>query len=549
MSFSRCNAHAQSPDSTSSAEEVSGNIDDVITLARKLLNRAVVSRLVPKQECMVELDKLPLILCTGRPSSQLVCPVGSYKLTSDTHNGLVAKCRKIAAKNPNLSLSDLFQQQIGSKNTEKAVIPHWIGGRGQPTFPVTKDCARMTLLVHRPWRASTPPRLSKEQWIKEFNNFLSDSCCPQSVKIAYARVREHKVKKRHSEPTAEDEECYDYEAHGDMDDETRDILNLVKTNAVSNDPGVTIGDFKFDRGLNYDWSQRMFPARDAMLEGGSWLEEAVSSKDATEWTPFATEVDGKPMAIDASMVKNDQQELLLTVMSKVKEWVECATSSDVNKARSFKPLYLTVQGCAGSGKSFFIKCLVNTVREVLGEKNVIHVVGPTGAAAWSVGGQTMHRKFGINPHSPSSFPSEKQREAMMKDNRVAVVYVLDERSMYTADNLGAAERNLAATAHGGGHEGELFGGVPIFLLVGDDYQLPPPTNTQKGAFDTVGGQPSHSQRQTGVAASGAQLFLDTSEKCMELKTIKRQKSDQVELVSMLGEGFGQDTQHQQMQTS
>ena len=74
----------------------------------------------------------------------------------------------------------------------------------------------------------------------------------------------------HSEPTAEDEECYDYEAHGDMDDETRDILNLVKTNAVSNDPGVTIGDFKFDRGLNYDWSQRMFPARDAMscLKGG-----------------------------------------------------------------------------------------------------------------------------------------------------------------------------------------------------------------------------------------------------------------------------------------
>ena len=63
MSFSRCNAHACSipPGSTSSAEEVSGNIDDVITLARKLLNRAVVSRLVPKQECMVELDKLPLL--------------------------------------------------------------------------------------------------------------------------------------------------------------------------------------------------------------------------------------------------------------------------------------------------------------------------------------------------------------------------------------------------------------------------------------------------------------------------------------------------------
>ena len=122
VSFSRCNAHAHSPDSTSSAEEVSGNIDDVITLARKLLNRAVVSRLVPKQECMVELDKLPLILCTETIES--ISLSGSYKLTSDTHNGLVAKYRKIAAKNPNLSLSDLFQQQIGSKNTLRKLSFH-----------------------------------------------------------------------------------------------------------------------------------------------------------------------------------------------------------------------------------------------------------------------------------------------------------------------------------------------------------------------------------------------------------------------------------------
>ena len=245
------------------------------------------------------------------------------------------------------------------------------------------------------------------------------------------------------------------------------------------------------------------------------------------------------MAIDASMVKNDQQELLLTVMSKVKEsgWSAPLQSSDVNKARSFKPLYLTVQGCAGSGKSFFIKCLVNTVREVLGEKNVIHVVGPTDRCNSMVSGRTTDnaQKVWNKPSLSIVFPFRKaKRDNDERQQSGSCLRVLDERSMYTADNLGAAERNLAATAHGGGHEGELFGGMPIFLLVGDDYQLPPPTNTQKGAFDTVGGQPSHSQRQTGVAASGTQLFLDTSEKCMELKTIKRQKSDQVELVSMLG---------------
>lgn len=386
-------------------------MDDVITIARKLLNRSVVSRLIPKQECMVELDKLPLVLSTE--SIESISLSGSYKLTSDSHKGLIARYRKVATDRPDLSLSGLFEEEKEARATKKTIIPHWIGGRGQPTYPVTHDYARMTLLVHKPWGAPSP---------------------------------------LHS----------------------------------------------------------------------------------NQWEPFTTQIDGERMKINASMAKGDQQEVLLTVMSKVKEWVECATTPDVNKARTFKPLYLTVQGCAGSGKSFFVKCLVNTVREIFGNKNVAHVVGPTGAAAWSVGGQTMHRKFAISPHSPSSEPSEKQKENMKNDNRLALIYILDERSMYTADNLGASERNLAATAHGGGHEGEVFGGVPIFILIGDDYQLPPPTNTQKGAFDVLGGKPSLSQQKTGVAASGAQLFLDLSKTCMALKTIKRQKNDQKKLINILG---------------
>ena len=48
-----------------------------------------------------------------------------------------------------LSLSDLFKQQNKEKKLKKNVTPHWVGGRGQPTYPVTKDYARMTsLLVH-----------------------------------------------------------------------------------------------------------------------------------------------------------------------------------------------------------------------------------------------------------------------------------------------------------------------------------------------------------------------------------------------------------------
>ena len=41
--------------------------------------------------------------------------------------------------------------------------------------------------------------------------------------------------------------------------------------------------------------------------------------------------------------------------------------------------------------------------------------------------------------------------------------------------VGAAEKNAACTAHGGSHDEEDWGGIPIVIWIGDDYQLPPPT--------------------------------------------------------------------------
>jgi hypothetical protein len=242
-----------------SSNEVSGTTDDVISVTRKLLNRSVVNRIIPKQECMVELDKLPLVLCTE--TIEPISISGSYQVKSSDATGVVARYRKVAPKYPNLSLYDFYNEDIKQRrrnSLNKNVIPHWIGGNGQPTYPVTYDYARTTLIVHKPWKASTPPRFTKEEWISNFNEFIASSTCPKSVKLTYVRMRERKLKKRHCEPTA-GEECYDYEPNADMDVDTRDILSLVKTKSVSNDPTLNIGDFSFNKGINYDWSQRMNP--------------------------------------------------------------------------------------------------------------------------------------------------------------------------------------------------------------------------------------------------------------------------------------------------
>ena len=95
--------------------------------------------------------------------------------------------------------------------------------------------------------------------------------------------------------------------------------------------------------------------------------------------------------------------------------------------------------------------------------------------------------------------------------------------MLTADVLGTAERNTADICHGGAHQHKDWGGIPIIILIGDDYQLPPPTNVQKGAFDTMDSSTSHSQQSYNVGAFGSQLLQTMSETCMELTTIKRHK--------------------------
>ena len=160
-------------------------------------------------------------------------------------------------------------------------------------------------------------------------------------------------------------------------------------------------------------------------------------------------------------------------------------------------------------------------------QTAVVVAAPTGATAYNVGGETVHRTFAINPHKPSREISKTTTKRLKNDLKRTLVVIIDERSMLTADVKGAAERNSAATVHGGYHDSEDWGGIPIVIFVGDDFQLPPPTNKEKGAFDTMDTTSSWSQQQfRGNGAFGHQIFKAMSETCMALTTVKRQNSSQ-----------------------
>ena len=68
----------------------------------------------------------------------------------------------------------------------------------------------------------------------------------------------------------------------------------------------------------------------------------------------------------------------------------------VREKEPFIPPRLTVRGAAGTGKSFIINTIVSYLRRMFDDNDVVHVLAPTGIAAFNVLGETIHRFAGID---------------------------------------------------------------------------------------------------------------------------------------------------------
>jgi ATP-dependent DNA helicase PIF1 len=123
--------------------------------------------------------------------------------------------------------------------------------------------------------------------------------------------------------------------------------------------------------------------------------------------------------------------------------------------------HLFVTGRAGTGKSTLLRAL----KEMVAGEQV--VLAPTGLAAVSVGGQTIHSFFGFPPRLIRPEDIRRSRNGALM--RRLKLLVIDEVSMVRSDLMWGIDQALRVNR---GRAREPFGGVRL-IMFGDLHQLPP----------------------------------------------------------------------------
>lgn len=500
------------------AEEQTGNEMDVQRIAKQILNKSTSNRVVSKQECMTMLVDLDLVLCSETIENMSISSAMSVRAFEEGNTALkkgnFRKEYRDRKGEDNLSLHQFYMKYRTGKVNGKEKIPHYVGVYGQPSYPVTEAYARKVLTIHKPWRNESEHK--DRSWIAEFHDFIYSGFCPNSVRIAYNRVRMRYLQKMTGyEPVAAPADC----SGNPIDDDDQEMIELSGMHSVSADQLEQEDVLKtVDRGKNFDWTidnaERNVTSNE---QPENWLDSTIRREKDEGRSQMDLDIpkrlnqSGEHVEYRISDLTEDQKHAVAIILDKLLEWIETEDYS------TFQPLRMIVQGAGGSGKTVFMNTAVTVIRKMFQRNDVVQVTAPTGAAAFNGGGETMHNFWMVNPgkvHDPPLQRGSKKLELLMEKQRNLLVNFVDERSMISTETLGTVEQLSREGLYSGHNIHEPWGGIPVVVLVGDDYQLP---SVQPGSFSIF----DNSAKRNKMQRKGEQAFYEFSNDVFELKGSKR----------------------------
>ena len=242
------------------SQDITGTISDVKRLARKLLNKTTKDKIISKQECMCHLARLPLFSCSE--SFETVSILGEYRLctSGEAKTSFLTKyAKRDTTKYGHMSLHQYFHFIKNDAKIHKCIIPHYVGARSVPTYPLSEGYAKSVLILHVPWTNTFNKQGQSRNYIKEVNSFLKSELCPLSVQIGYEHAKARfEDKKQFVEPIGRNENiCYESFSTS-ADDSVEEIVALTSTLGLTCVQDVPEEDEYFYGDNSTDWSQRHY---------------------------------------------------------------------------------------------------------------------------------------------------------------------------------------------------------------------------------------------------------------------------------------------------
>jgi hypothetical protein len=244
-----------------SYESETGDETDVAKWAHKLMNRSVANRTITKQEAMCELGGLPMVICSE--SIETISITGSTKCATDTNTStILSQYRNRPDAQQHLSLHQFYHikknKKLASTPSYREFIPHYVGGKGQPVYPITRSYARSELLKHLPWGRKNPMPNDCDL-ITMFKQFLENPKCPVGVRLGFERAKLRKELKEKGIQEAFQPDIEHSSNTDDVDDdEVGEVIALTESLGYTEDELEKLENNGFFLGKDYDWGKRIY---------------------------------------------------------------------------------------------------------------------------------------------------------------------------------------------------------------------------------------------------------------------------------------------------
>ena len=138
---------------------------------------------------------------------------------------------------------------------------------------------------------------------------------------------------------------------------------------------------------------------------------------------------------------------------------------------TYIPLTAIVIGTGGTGKSFIINTLIFIIQRYTHRNGVVQVAAPSGGSAYNIGGCTLYccLSLSVDTNQRAKDLSEQKQIDLTNKLKILIMLVIDKRSMLSSGLIAASEHNIRHCVYGQQYQTELWGGIPVVLIFGDNY--------------------------------------------------------------------------------